>query len=159
MTRTLIPFAVLTATLSLALVACGGGDDDSAETQRSAAPTPTSAPLPPPISAPAPTSVPASGGQTGATVVDVLNKDTSGSGVYEFDPADFTFKLGDTVTFRSTAETEFHTFTVDALGIDESIGAGETIEFTVTFDKAGTFTLICIPHAAYGMTGSITVNS
>ena len=36
--------------------------------------------------------------------------------------------------------------------------AGQTIEFEVTFDKAGTFKLYCVPHEALGMTGTITVN-
>jgi plastocyanin len=56
-----------------------------------------------------------------------------------------------------TAETEFHTFTVDDLDIDEAVSSGDTVEFTVTFDKAGEFHLFCIPHEALGMEGTIKV--
>ena len=55
------------------------------------------------------------------------------------------------------SEAQFHTFTVEALGIDEDVNPGKSVEFTYTFDKAGTYDLICIPHQTLGMTGSITV--
>ena len=44
------------------------------------------------------------------------------------------------------------------LGISKEMEAGQTIEFEVTFDKAGTYKLYCVPHEALGMTGTITVN-
>ena len=80
-----------------------------------------------------------------------------GSGEYRFDPAEFTFTEGQEVTFAIVAETEFHTFTVDELEIDVEIEAGETEMFTYTFDKPGTYELICIPHQAQGMVGEIVV--
>lgn len=55
------------------------------------------------------------------------------------------------------AETEFHTFTVDDLGIDMELDSGETKTLTYTFDKAGVYKLICIPHEALGMVGEIVV--
>ena len=45
------------------------------------------------------------------------------------------------VTIQSSGETEFHTFTVEELGIDVSMDVGETVEYTYTFDEAGTFRL------------------
>ena len=66
--------------------------------------------------------------------------------------------MGETVTFQVSAETEFHTFEIDELGISKEMEAGQTIEFEYTFDKAGTFELYCVPHEALGMTGTITVN-
>ena len=131
---------VLIALMGLALVglACGGGDDEAAPTAR---PTTAGSATPPPP--------PASGGD----VVSVVNQDQGGSGEYKFVPSDFTFSVGETVTFSMVGETEFHTFTVDDLGIDEAVDGGATVTFTVTFDKAGTFKLICIPHEAFGMTG------
>ena len=92
-----------------------------------------------------------------ALKVEVLNRDVGGSGVYAFDPKEFTFSVGDSVEFTVTAETEFHTFTVDELGIDEVVLGGETITFTYTFDEAGEFKLFCIPHQSLGMVGTITV--
>lgn len=89
--------------------------------------------------------------------VEVLNRDVPGSGVYAFDPKEFTFSVGDSVEFTVMAETEFHTFTVDELGIDEAVLGGETVTFTYTFEEAGEFTLFCIPHQSLGMVGTITV--
>jgi len=89
--------------------------------------------------------------------VRVENRDIGGSGEYEFVPDEFNFKVGETVTFEMSAETEYHTFTVDDLGIDEDMDAGETITFTYTFDRAGEFEIICVPHQAFGMTGVIVV--
>jgi len=152
----LVPLVIIGVILSLAAVACGGdGDSDPTATPGQSSPVPA-----------APTATAASGGsngssqttaQPGGMTVEVLNRDNGGSGKYAFEPADFTFKVGDTVTFVLTAETEFHTFTVDDLGIDEAINGGDTVEFTFTFDKAGEFHLFCIPHEALGMEGTITV--
>ena len=61
------------------------------------------------------------------------------------------------MTFALVAEAEFHTFTVDELDIDVFMEAGETVRYTFTFDKPGTYKLICIPHQALGMTGEIVV--
>lgn len=148
MHRRLVLVVASAMVLSLGVLSCGGGDDDDAPTARptTAAPQPTagSAPPPPP---------PAGGGD----VVSVVNQDQGGSGEYKFVPSDFTFNVGDTITFQMSAETEFHTFTVDELDIDEAVDGGETVTFTVTFDRAGTFEFICIPHEAFGMTGTITV--
>ena len=48
-------------------------------------------------------------------------------------------------------------FFVDDLNIDQSVDAGETVEFSFKFDKPGTYPLICIPHETQGMIGKITV--
>ena len=84
-------------------------------------------------------------------------KDSGGRDPFTFEPADLTFSLGETVTLVLKSEAQFHTFTVEGLGIDEDVNPGKTVEFTHTFDKAGTYDLICIPHQAAGMTGTITV--
>ena len=93
----------------------------------------------------------------GDGIVCVKLKDPGGSGVYAFDPHELVFRVGDTVIFNLSAESEFHTFTADDLGIDVSVDGGSTETFTFTFDKAGTYELTCIPHEALGMTGTITV--
>ncbi len=84
-------------------------------------------------------------------------QDLGGSGDYMFNPADLIFSVGETVTFELTSETEFHTFTVDDLEIDVEVNGGETQTLTFTFEEAGEFALICIPHEFHGMTGTITV--
>jgi plastocyanin len=141
MTRLTIAGGLL-ALIVAVLVACGS-DSGEAEPSDSAVQTTTK----PATAAP---SIP-----EGA--VRVINKDVGGSGKYEFDPPNFTFKVGQEVTFALSAETEFHTFTVDELGISEEMDAGETKIVTFTFDKAGVYELICIPHESLGMIGQIVV--
>ncbi|MDA1348871.1 MAG: plastocyanin/azurin family copper-binding protein [Chloroflexi bacterium] len=141
----LIAFIVIPSILLVLGAACGSDDE------------PASAPTAAPTSAPAATTAPPATGQPAGKVLDVINHDQGGSGKYEFEPNEFNFKVGETVTLRLTSETEFHTYTVDDLGIDVAVEAGETVEFTFTFDQAGTFGLICIPHESLGMVGAITV--
>ena len=154
--RRLLPMAVVTSIVSIILVACGGGAAPAPATAQPASPPP-----PPPAATPAAPAAPGGSGSsdasTSGTQFEVTLADPAGSGSYEFKPGNLTFKVGETVTFTFNAQTEFHTFTVEDLGIDESAVGGETITFTVTFDKAGTFELICIPHQAFGMVGTITV--
>ena len=91
-------------------------------------------------------------------LVKIVNKDQGGSGEYGFYPSEFSFKVGETVTFELAAETEFHTFTIDELDIDESVESRQTKTFTVTFTEGGEFQLYCIPHEAFGMVGKIIVD-
>ena len=142
--------------LSALLAACGGSADEEPAAQPEP-PAPASQDAPPsPAPAPAPAPAPEAT-DDGSRVVKVVNQDTGGSGEYQFVPSKLQFKLNETVTFEMLAETEFHTFTVDALGIDESANGGETLKFTHTFDKPGTFELYCIVHKVYGMVGEIVV--
>ena len=151
----------------LVLAACGGGEEESSASLRLSPPPPDTAPasvvqtvvtipllevdqsllptVPPP---------PCPGD---ATKVTVLNRDEGGSDEYAFDPNGFTFSVGECVEFTVTAETEFHTFTVDELGINLEINGGETGTFDFTFSQAGTFKLFCTPHESLGMVGTITV--
>ena len=77
---------------------------------------------------------------------------------YQFEPSELTFEVGKTYNLvMGPDQTEFHTFTVDDLGIDLVLNAGENVTFTFTPDKAGEFRLFCIPHGALGMEGTITV--
>ncbi len=133
---------IIAALVAIFAVSCGGGGE--------ASPTATARPEPQPTQPPQP----ASGG---GKVVRVENWDIGGSGEYKFIPSEFSFAVGETATFKLSAETEFHTFTVEDLGIDVTIDAGETVDFTYTFEQAGSFDLICIPHLAFDMTGTIVV--
>ena len=149
MTRLPSLSALLTlAAIFITVVACGGSDGASA------AAIPDKAPA----VAPAVAKAPAAAAAPSSSALRVTLADPGRSGSYLFDPADFTFSVGQTVTFALTSENEFHTFTVDALGIDQNVNAGETAEFTHTFTEAGSFDLICIPHQFVGMVGTVTVN-
>ena len=155
MVKRLTALILLAAVASLAVAAC------SSATAAEPTPQPPSPPPPPP----APTQI------GGPTVViacaphesdgeefSVGLRDLAGSGEYAFDPAELTFNVGDTVNFTLTSDAEAHTFTVDRLEIDVSVGVGETLECSFTFDEPGTFDLICIPHELQGMVGTITVS-
>ena len=96
-------------------------------------------------------------GEVEGDPVEVNLEDPGGSGKYAYDPVDLTFNVGDQIAFTLTAETEFHTFTVDELDIDEAVDASDTIRFSFTFDQPGVYELICIPHETQGMVGVITV--
>ena len=150
----LLPAVLVLVVLSATIVAACGGDGED--------PTPDSgrrSPSPPPA-APQATATPTSvldepDDGDGGTPITVVNEDVGGSGAYAFNPSSLSFSVGEAVTFTLTAETEFHTFTVEDLDIDQSLEAGETQKFNFTFDKAGTFSLICLAHPQ--MTGTITV--
>jgi plastocyanin len=150
MLRRLLLFALPAVVLSTSLVACSSGGDDKG-TAAPAAPAATTAP------AASETAPPTAAPEAQGDVVSLISEDPGGSGKYQFNPKELTFKLGQTVTFQLKAESEFHTVQVDALGIDEALNAGETRSITVTFNKAGEFRLYCIPHEALGMVGKITV--
>ena len=148
--------------LLIAIAACGGNENDSSTSVDSPAP-PAQAPASVIEKAPGAgqgskeTGTESSQASGNITKVKVVNQDPAGSGKYQFSPDEMQFKVGETVEFTITAETEFHTFNVDELNIDQSVDGGETIVFTHTFDTAGTFRLYCIPHGENGMEGQIIV--
>ncbi len=142
------PALAVLVLMTLAGMACDGGGDSPTATPRPTRPAPAQ-----PTAEPTEPAAPAASGK----VVKLANHDQGGSGEYKFVPSEFTFQLGETVTFQMSGETEFHTFTSDELGIDESVDGGQTTTFQVTFDRPGTFEFICIPHEPFGMKGAITV--
>ena len=160
MFKKVLPVLALVALVALLAVACG-------ESTPAASPTATatrSSPSPVPKVESTATAVPQTTAATetggtapSGTVTEVKLNDPGGSGRYVFAPAKLSFKVGDTVNFKLVSESEFHTFTADDLKIDQSVDANQTVEFSHTFDKAGTFKLYCIPHESLGMVGEITV--
>ena len=92
------------------------------------------------------------------TPTTVALQDSAGSGAYQFATAEpLVFTVGQVVNFTLESETEFHTFTVDDLNIDVPADAGEKVEFYFEFTEPGRYDLICVPHEAEGMVGTITV--
>ena len=151
--RQAIPLVAILTMVSLFAAACGGGDKIEAN------PQPPSPPIPERPATPVPTATPdeSTGENGGGTPVTVEMLDIGGSGEYKFVDSEFTFATGEKVTFTFTTETEYHSFTVDDLEIDFEVDAESTETFTFTFDTSGTFDLICVPHEAQGMVGTITV--
>ena len=162
MLRRLVPLAIVVGAVSLAMVACGGGDE--------ASPTAVSTSPSPPPARPQATATTAmekekmekSEETTGeGREITVVNMDPGGGGDYEFQPADLEVAVGKTVTFKFIAKTELHSFTIDALDIDQDIDGAEerdkVVLLTHTFDKAGTYDIVCIYHEGFGMVGTLTV--
>ena len=140
---------ILTLLATLVLVACGS-DDAAVDSASSDAPASTES-----NSTETETDSGSTAGDADSVIVSA--QDPSGSGDYKFVDSEFTFSVGEKVQFKITSESEFHTFTIEDLGIDVAIDAEDTETLTFTFDKAGEYELICIPHAALGMTGTIIV--
>jgi plastocyanin len=152
--RKLAVAALLAAAVAIAAVACGQ-------------PAPTGPSMTiikrasPPIPAPAPTKVSGEDEVTGpaidGTKITINMIDNGGVGPMSYDPADFTFGVGEGVNFTFIAEAAFHTFTVNDLDINVEVNAGEAKGLDFVFEEPGTYALICVPHEALGMVGTITV--
>ena len=155
--RRLLTVAILGAVTAALLAAACGSDPDPTPTPQQSPPPPPAAEATTPADTPASTAGVPAGCSEGDISFTVDNQDPGGSGSYVFVPNDLTFNVGDSICFTANAESEFHTFTVDALSIDVSLDPGTTETFNHTFDEAGSFELICIPHQALGMVGTITV--
>ena len=88
----------------------------------------------------------------------------------KFDPTDVTISKGETVTWQNTGAT-VHTATGDpskaTTPADVSLPSGAKAwdsgdiqpqgKFSHTFDTAGTYKYVCVPHESAGMVGTITV--
>jgi len=136
----LIALGIAAALVGLAMACGGGGAASPTATQRAATPTTQAAATP--------TTQP-----VGGNVVSIELTENP----YRFIPDSFDFKVGQTYTLSFNMPLEFHTFTVDELGIDITIDAGQKVTMQITPDKAGTFRLVCIPHEALGMVGEVRV--
>ncbi len=142
--RTLPAWHAMLAALGVLLLVACGGEEPAPERSPTIAPTATLAPAPTPTPPLAP-------------VVVVALNDSGGSGPFAFEPAEFTFDAGELVSLTLISESQFHTFTVEELGVDVSVNGGETVIVSFTFDEPGTYELICIPHQALGMKGTVTI--
>lgn len=71
---------------------------------------------------------------------------------FGFSPTELSVTEGQTITIANIGETS-HTFTTEDEAIDETIGAGETVEVTLTGVSSGGF--FCRFHPQ--MTGTLTV--
>ena len=91
------------------------------------------------------------------TKITINMIDNGGVGPMSYDPGDFTFSAGEGVNFTFIAEAAFHTFTVTDLDINVEVNAGEASGLDFVFEEPGTYELVCIPHQALGMVGTITV--
>jgi plastocyanin len=83
----------------------------------------------------------------GSLIVDMEN--------FEFGPETITASSGEVSLYVTNNDSARHTFTVDELGVDESIAPGQSKQ--ITFDaEAGEFRFYCKPHDP-GMEGDLKV--
>ena len=77
---------------------------------------------------------------------------------FTFEPRRMAFEVGETVEFTLVSNDIPHTFTVKDLGIDWEVSKEPQVQ-TFTFERAGTFKLICaVPgHEGSGMVGTVEV--
>lgn len=84
------------------------------------------------------------------------------SGSYRFHPKDLSLTAGKTYTIKVMSDAEFHTWTVrnpqdpSKPLIDVQVLPGETKSVEFTAPAAGAYELVCVPHEALGMRGTIT---
>ena len=75
---------------------------------------------------------------------------------FEFSEQDITASGGRVAVFVENKDTTLHTFTIEELGVDLPIPAGEPAR--IAFDaEPGTYEFICRPHAP-GMSGTLEVS-
>ncbi|HET9442262.1 MAG TPA: cupredoxin domain-containing protein [Acidimicrobiales bacterium] len=76
---------------------------------------------------------------------------------FAFSPATLSAAAGAevTLTVRNTGKAP-HTFTSEALDVDEQVDAGKSAEVTFTMPDSGTVDFVCTFHEGQGMKGSIT---
>jgi plastocyanin len=115
--------------LTLLAAACGGDEPEGQPVDGEETPTE------------APAESPSESGGADLTIVD-----------FSFSPAELSVTEGQTITVTNIGETS-HTFTTDDEVIDETIGAGETLEIPLTGVSSGGFH--CRFHTQ--MTGTLTV--
>jgi plastocyanin len=126
MRRGLIRLLAAVLVLTLCTAACGGDGGSGGD---GASPTPAD-----------------DGGGGGGGGADLTIVD------FSFSPSELSVSEGQTITVTNIGESS-HTFTTDDDAVDETIGAGETVEITLTGVASGGFH--CRFHSQ--MTGTLTV--
>ena len=103
-----------------------------------------------PAPAPTPTTAPAA---TGMKEIVVTARHAS------FQPSTLTVTKGQTIKLTITSTDARHTFTINELGINIAVGAGQTVTREFTVEKAGTFAFYCAVggHRGAGMEGTFKV--
>jgi plastocyanin len=150
------------ASLGALLAACGDDDDDDDVGTNPTATSPGSA-----ATTPAGAATATSGGGAGGDEHAIEANDE-----FKFVPAELTIKVGDTVLWKfvgtmphsvtfdpsKAADAEHVKLPAGVAPFDSGIlNAGA--EYEHTFDVAGDYEYICIPHEALGMLGKITVEA
>ena len=148
-------FLATVALAALVLTACGsssGGSDGSGATTTAASGSDALA---------------AKAGLSGKVNTEGSGVATAKAGKIEVELDDFYFgpafvnaTLGTSLKVEVKNEGKAtHTFTIDALKIDQTIAPGKTVDVTVAVPKAGALAMYCRFHKGSGMQGAIFATS
>ena len=151
--RTIAALVLLAVVVTAVGLSCGQPaptDPSVTIIQRASPPIPAPVPTVDPSSQP--TAVPLIG-----TRINVEMIDNSGAGPFSYDPVDLTFNTGDIINFTFFTEAAFHTFTISELDINVEVNAGDVGTFDFEFIEPGTYEIVCVPHQALGMVGTLTI--
>lgn len=79
---------------------------------------------------------------------------------FRFSPHDILLRPGESAVFEITSRDVGHTFTIDDLGLNSEIPAGQTVtvELTATVEKTFTFYCAVPGHREQGMEGVVIVS-
>lgn len=128
----------LLALSMIALAAACGGDDDPGTT--AAAPTST------PTTSATASATPTAAGPAGPEELRALTGD-------RWSLTQVVLSVGDQLKVTNADPEKGHDVSVEGVGASDTLAQGES--FTLTFKKAGTYTLVCTIHP--GMDATVTV--
>jgi len=149
------------AAIATGLAGCTGSQDGGSGDSGGGGsePTPTATPEPTPTATPEPTPTDTATPEATAAADETVVVGPDGDLV--FDPAELRVEVGATVLWRW--DSGGHTVTVESQpdGADWRATGQETHDsgytHTHTFEVAGTYEYVCLPHESAGMVGSVTV--
>lgn len=141
----------LVVALALTLAACSSGNDDGQPAEASANEGPT-----------------ADGGCAAAAGLSGPIEDSTAlatGGAVTLDASEFAFSptcveagAGQTLEVTVTnSGSALHNLSVESLGIDDDVKAGETITVEVTLPDSGSVPFVCKYHIANGMKGAFLI--
>lgn len=145
--------AVLLGIIALALAGCGSSSSTSTKASSSSGSSSSEA-----AAGNAPVSLPGTvnEGETGDATSGSLKVELDD---FYFGPAYIKATPGETITLHLENEGKsVHTFTSDALGVDQQLSPGQDADVTVTMPMTGATQFHCRFHEAMGMQGAFFFN-
>ncbi|WP_101294750.1 halocyanin domain-containing protein [Halegenticoccus soli] len=95
--------------------------------------------------------------ETGSDSVTVTVGAQGNGGGYAFDPPAVEISTGTTVVWEWTGEGGAHNVAAEDGSFESEMTDEKGYTFEHTFDAAGTYTYVCVPHETMGMKGAVVV--
>jgi len=149
---------LVVAALLLLGAACGDDSNDSSGSASGSGSGTEESTTAPPDNAPAPVTLEGDVTNHGTEDLSGTELDLELDDFY-FSPTFIKVAEGGTVTLHLTNEGEAsHTFTIDSLGIDEEVAAGDSADVDVEVPDSGATAWYCRFHKGQGMQGAFFFN-